>query len=120
MLTPDQVSNIAASKGSTLNLTIVQAKNTTSFDETTIMKWKTVSANLLNMSNDIDSYSQSYNEAVRDAFRLFRDCLTKLVRSQVKTHIHYYYVALATELHPNVERQADELKEQIKQMYPST
>lgn len=120
LITADQISTLSATKGSTLKLSIIQAKNTTSFDETTIMKWKTVSSNLLNMSNDIDSYATSYNEAVRDGFRLFRDTLTKLVRSQVKTHIHYYYVTLANELHPNVQRQADELKEQIKQLYPAT
>lgn len=120
MLTPDQIGTLSASKGSTLNFTIVQAKNTTSFNETTIMKWKTVSDNLLNMANDIDSFSDRYNEDVREKFRLFRDALTKLIRSQIKTHIQFYYVTLAVELHPNVEQQAKELKEQVKKIYPAT
>jgi len=120
LLSVDQVQNLSASKGSILNLTIIQAKETTSFNETTIMKWKTVSENLLNMSNDIDSFSERYSEPVRDGFRLFRDALTKLIRSQIKTHIHYYYVSLATELHPNVEKQAEELKGCVNALYPAT
>lgn len=120
LLTPDQLETLNASKGSTLNFTIIQAKNTMSFDETTIMKWKVVSDNLLNMANDIDSFSGRYNEDVREKFRLFRDALTKLVRSQIKIFIHFCYVTLAVELHPNVKQQAIELKQQIKNLYPTT
>lgn len=120
LLTVDQVANLTASKGSTLRLVIIQSKLTTSFDETSIMKWKTTSENLLNISNNIDSFSARYNESVRDGFRLFRDALTRLIRNQVKTHIQYYYVTLATELHPNVETQSNELKSLILSMYPST
>ena len=120
LLTVDQIENLSASKGSTLNLTIIQAKETTSFNETTILKWKTVSENLLNMSNDIDSFCDRYNEPVREGFRLFRDALTKLIRQQIKTHIHYYYVSLATELHPNVQAQAEELKNTVKTLYPAS
>lgn len=120
LLTVDQIANLTATKGSTLRLIIIQSKQTTSFDETAIMKWKTTSENLLNMSNDIDSFSGRYNESVRDGFRLFRDALTKLIRNQVKTHIQYYYVTLATELHPNVQTQSEELKKLILTMYPST
>ncbi len=120
ILTVDQIENLSSTKGSTLNLTIIQAKETTSFNETTIMKWKTVSENLLNMSIEIDSFSDRYNEPVRDGFRLFRDALTKLLRNQIKTHIHYFYVSLATELHPNVEAQAEELKSVVKALYPSS
>ncbi len=120
LLTIDQIENLSASKGSELHLTIIQAKETTSFNETTIMKWKTVSENLLNMSNDVDSFCDRYNESVRDAFSLFRDALTKLIRQQIKTYIHYYYVSMATELHPNVQAQANELKNIVTALYPSS
>ena len=43
-----------------------------------------------------------------------------MIRSQIKTYIRYYYVTLAVEIHPNVEKQAMELKEQIRKLYPST
>lgn len=119
MLTVDQIQNLSATKGSILNLTIIQSKETASFKEATIMNWKAVSENLLNMSNDIDAFSTRYTEAVRDSFRLFRDALTKLIRNQIKVHIQYFYVTYATEIHPNVEAQAEELKNAVLGLYPS-
>lgn len=119
LLTVDQIQNLSATKGSILNLTIIQSKETASFKEATIMNWKAVSENLLNMSNDIDAFSTRYTEAVRDSFRLFRDALTKLIRNQIKVHIQYFYVTYATEIHPNVEAQAEELKNAVLGLYPS-
>ena len=119
LLSVDQIENLSATKGSILKLIIIQSKETFSFNEDSIMKWKTVSENLLNISNDINSFAKRYNEEVRDGFRLFRDALTKLIRSQVKIQIQYYYVTLATEVHPNVKQQAEELKDLILKMYPA-
>ena len=119
LLSIDQIENLSSTKGSILKLVIIQSKETYSFNEDAIMKWKTVSENLLNISNDIDSFAKRYNEEVRDGFRLFRDALTKLIRSQVKIQIQYYYVTLATEVHPNVRQQATELKDLILKMYPA-
>lgn len=119
LLSADQIENLSSAKGSILKLIIIQSKEQYSFGEDAIMKWKTVSENLLNISNDIDSFSERYNEEVRDGFRLFRDALTKLIRSQVKIHIQYFYVTLATEVHPNVKQQASELKDLILKMYPA-
>ncbi len=119
LLTQDQIGNLTAPKGSVLSLIIVQAKNTTGFGEDAIMKWKTVSSNLLSISSDLNSFLDRYNEQVIDSFMIFRDAITKLVRSQIKLKIHYYYVTLADDKHPNVDKQADELKDIVRQMYPS-
>ena len=119
LVTVDQLESLTAARGSVLTLFVIQSKNTYSFNETTIMKWKTISENLLSMSNPINSFSGRYSEDVLDTFQLFRDAVTKLVRSQLKIHIQFCYVSLATELHPNVERQAQELKSCIKGIYPS-
>lgn len=119
LLTIDQIPNLTATKGATLKLTIIQSKETTSFDENAVMKWKTTSSNLLDITKDIDSFETRYNESVRDGFRLFIDALKKLIRQQIKVNIHYYYVTLATELHPNVKTQAEELKNLVLSLYPS-
>ncbi len=119
LITSDQLNTLTAAKGTILNLTIIQAKNTASFKEDAIMKWKTASENMLNIVNNLDSFSSRYNEATREGFRIFREAVTRLVRSQVKIQIQYYYVTLASELHPNVEQQANELKDIIKKIYPT-
>lgn len=120
LITSDQISTISAPKGATLVFTVVQAKNTSSFSEDSIMKWKTTCANLFNMSNVLDDYSDRYNDRILDSFCVFRDAITKLVRNQIKVQILYYYVTFADEVHPNVEMQAEELKSTIKSIYPSS
>ena len=119
VITFDQVESLSAVRGSTLELCIVQAKNELGFNEDAIMKWKTVSSNLLSISNALDSYKGRYNEKTIEYFSLFKDSITKLFRSQVKIVFRFYYVTLANEVHPNVLQQADELKNVVNQIYPS-
>lgn len=120
LITADQVEVLNATKGSYLDFFILQSKNTTSFGEDALMKWKTVSDNLLNMSNILDNFSDRYNETTIESFGLFRDVIAKLVRSQVKVRFFYYYITLGTEIHNNVKMQADELKTLVKLYYPSS
>ena len=119
LITSDQVESLSAARGSTLELCIVQAKNELGFSEDAIMKWKTVSSNLLSISNALDSYKSRYNEKTIEYFSLFRDSVTKLFRSQLKIAFHFYYVTLANEVHPNVLQQANELRKDVNQIYPS-
>lgn len=109
VITPDQIDSLSASKGSTLNLTIIQAKNELGFGEDALMKWKTVSENLLDSGNSLQDYTGRYSEDVLNQFQLFRDAFTKLIRSQIRVVFKYYYVTLAHEVHPNTQHQADEL-----------
>ena len=120
LITADQIEGLNATKGSYLDFFILQSKNTTSFREDALMKWKTVSDNLLNMSNILDHFVDRYNETTIEFFGLFRDAMAKLVRSQVKVRFFYYYITLGTEIHPNVAMQADELKKLVKDYYPSS
>ena len=119
LVTIDQIEGLNATKGSYLDFFILQSKNTTSFNEQTISNWKNVSNNLLNMSNQLNNYSKRYNELTIEVFGLFRDAIAKLIRSQVKIRFYYYYITLGTQVHQNVEMQANELKELVKRYYPS-
>lgn len=119
LLTSDQVDTLSASKGSTLTLTIIQAKNELGFGEDAIMKWKTVSDNLLDSGNSIDDFSNRYSEGTLEHFKLFRGSLTKLIRSQIKILFKYYYITLGHEIHPHTQSQADELQQKVKNLYPS-
>ena len=119
LVTPDQIPTLSAPKGSTLNLIIVQAKNTTGFGEDALMKWKTVTENLMDMSCDVSSFTGRYNDDVLEHFAMFRDSITRLIRSQIKIKIDFFYVTLATEKHVNVNRQGDELRQKIRSMYPT-
>ncbi len=115
----DQMMSFPVIKESIVKFVIIQAKRTLTFNEDTLMKWKTVSDNLLQLANPIENYSARYNEQVLDAFRLFRNVYKKLVRHRVKLIFEYYYVTIADQLHPNVTQQAKELKTTVLSCFPS-
>ena len=90
LVTAEQIATLSANKGAILNFIILQSKNTQSFKEDVIMKWKTLSTNLLDLSQPTTDFVDRYAEAVLDKFQMFRDAMTKLVRSQVKVQIQYF------------------------------
>ncbi len=119
LITEDQVENLSAPKGSELSLTIIQAKTSTGFGEDAIMKWKNVSKNLMSLETDYEQYQERYSEQVLNSFTMFRDSIKKLIRSQIRIAVKYYYVSLGLEVAPNVQAQADELTALVREMYPS-
>ena len=119
LITPDVVEHISAPKDSILEMIIIQSKKTTSFGEDAVMKWKTISGNLLDLSKTITDFMERYNADVLEAFTTFRDTYTRLITSRVKLKFRFYYATLASELHPNVIQQAEELKDTIKGLFPN-
>ena len=104
---------------SLLEMIIIQSKTSTSFNEDVMMKWKTVSINLFDLNKDVADYSKRYNEDVRDSFQLFRDVYTALIRKRIKLTLKYWYISEGEQIHPNVKQQGEELKENVKGLFPS-
>lgn len=119
LITPDVVEHISAPKDSILEMIIIQSKKTTSFGEDTVMKWKTISGNLLDLSKTTTDFTARYNADILEVFTTFRDTYTRLITSRVKLKFRFYYATLASELHPNVIQQAEELKDTIKGLFPN-
>lgn len=119
LITPDVIDHISAPKDSILEMIIIQSKKTTSFGEAAVMKWKTISGNLLDLSKKITDFMERYNADVLEAFTTFRDTYTRLITSRVKLKFRFHYATLASELHPNVIQQAEELKDTIKGLFPN-
>ena len=119
LIMADQIEDIKAPKESVIEMLIIQSKREYSFKEDALMKWKSISENLLSLSNSIEDYSKRYNEDVLDAYRMFRDLHAKLLRSRIKLTFRYVYATYANELHPNVKQQAEELKDIVKKHYPN-
>lgn len=119
LITPDVVEHISVPKDSILEMIIIQSKKTTSFGEDAVMKWKTISGNLLDLSKTTTDFMTRYNADVLEAFTTFRDTYTRLITSRVKLKFKFYYATLASELHPNVIQQAEELKDTIKGLFPN-
>ena len=119
LITPDVVEHISAPKDSILEMIIIQSKKTTSFGEDAVMKWKTISGNLLDLSKKTAEFKARYNADVLEAFTTFRDTYTRLITSRVKLKFRFYYATLASDLHSNVIGQAEELKDTIKGLFPN-
>lgn len=120
LVTQDQLDTISTPRGSVIELLISQAKFTKSFGEDAVMKWKTVSENLMDLNNNLIDYRDRYNEFVLDSFQLFRDLVTRTIRSQPKIKIKYSYITYATDdLHPNVVQQSEELKKIVNRLFPA-
>lgn len=118
-VTEDIVSSITSSKEAAIELVITQAKRETSFGEDAIMKWKTTVGNLMGIGVDDSPYKARYNEDVRTAFSVFRELYVKLLRNTPKLVISFNYATFATELHPNVQAQAEELMGIVHKLFPS-
>lgn len=119
LITPDVVEHISAPKDSILEMIIIQSKKTTSFGEDAVMKWKTISGNLLDLSKTTTDFTARYNADILEAFTTFRDTYTRLITSRVKLKFRFYYATLASELHPNVIQLSEELKDTIKGLFPN-
>lgn len=119
-VTEDAMDDISSMKESCIDFVIVRAKRETSFGEDALMKWKTTTGNLLEIGIDDTQYAKRYNEDILSAFALFRDLYVKVLRSTPKLNISFHYATYATEVHPNVQAQADELKATVHKLFPSS
>ena len=104
---------------SKLEMIIIQSKTSMKFGEDAIMKWKTISSNLLDLNHNISDYSSRYNADVRDSFQLFREVYTSSLRKRIKLSFKYIYVTEGIEIHPNVKQQGEELKEIVLSFFPA-
>jgi hypothetical protein len=95
---------------------IIQAKFENSFTEDTLLKLSRLSKNLFNLDFDMNEYVGRYNEKVLAMFNLFRETYIKLITKKPTLKIKFYYVTKAIDLHPNVQRQADDLKNDVKDL----
>lgn len=120
LITSDVVAELTAPKDSILEMIIIQSKKTRSFGEDCIMKWKTIVSNLLDLSKTIEDFSARYNSDILDAFTTFRDVYTLLITNRIKLKFRFYYVTLANDLHENVVEQSEELKHNIKDLFPNS
>ena len=118
-ITDGMVNAFKPGKGSEITLVIIQAKRETFFGEDAIMKWKTITNNLLELYVDDSVYSTRYNEDVLAAFALFRELYEKLLRNNPSLNIEFYYASFASEAHPNVRAQAQELQSVVRELFPS-
>lgn len=99
-----------------VELVIAQVKNTNSFSETPVIKFSRLSTNLLDFSAKRQEFEGRYNTKILDAFELFRKTYFSLLTKKPKLRLKYLYVTKGDDVHPNVGRQAEDLKRDITRL----
>ncbi|HAO09304.1 MAG TPA: hypothetical protein DCQ50_20525 [Chryseobacterium sp.] len=96
-----------------IDLVIIQSKNTNGFAEEAMNKFSSSAQDLLNLSNDLNTLKATYKKELRKKIELFRNAYLRLASKFPKLNISYYYAALASDIHPNVERKVPQLQNVI-------
>ncbi|MGW8956942.1 AIPR family protein [Paenibacillus sp. NPDC055715] len=100
-----------------IELFIFQAKNTTSFNETPILKFGKLSENLLDLDFNESEFVSRYTDKIISSFDLFRKTYISLITKKPSLTIRYVYVSKGIEIHPNVRVQSEELEEKLRRMF---
>jgi hypothetical protein len=98
---------------------LIQSKYENSFSEEPLLKLSRLCRSLFDLDFNPDHYSGQYNEKVLTAFELFKNTYVGLITKKPKLKVSIYYVSKGVDLHPNVEKQATNLENDIKGKLPA-
>lgn len=98
---------------------IIQSKCEKSFGEDALMKLSRLCRNLFDFDVDRKSFEGRYNDHVLSSFELFKDVYFSLITRKPTLKISVYYASQGIDIHPNVSRQAEELKNDILGKLPT-
>lgn len=107
-------------KNPDIELVVIQSKRENGFGEDALMKLSRLSKNLLDLDFDRNKFSGRYNEAVLAAFELFKNTYVALVTKRPSLKVSFYYATMGSEVHTNVNQQADELVSDVLEMLPAS
>lgn len=101
-----------------LDLFIFQAKNSLGFQETPILKFKTLVENILKLDARFEKFKGRYSEELCNKVKLFLEIYRKLVTKNTTLKIHFVYVSLGVTPSRDVKAQAKELVEKCRNQFP--
>ncbi|WP_298884946.1 AIPR family protein [uncultured Bradyrhizobium sp.] len=108
-------------KNVSLEIVILQAKTSAGFGEDTLNRLVAVTNDLFDLSKPVESFKAVYNEGVRSAVENFRAVYKELAARFPSLQFRYVYASRgdAKQVHPNVARKADVLKDAIGKLFSS-
>jgi len=108
---------VTLKKDITIDVILIQSKNTKGFSEDVLNKFNSSAIDLLNLSIPLNSVKSVYKEKLRTKIELFRDCYLQHISKFPKLYLKYYYAAIGIEVHPNVSRKVATLESSIKSLF---
>lgn len=97
-----------------IELIIIQTKNSNSFSEDPLLKLSRLSSNLFPLDFERQEFEGRYNIKVLDAFERFKSTYISLITKKPKLKISFIYASKGIDVHPNVAKQAEDLKRDVK------
>lgn len=101
-----------------LDLYMIQAKDSLGFQETPLLKFKTLVENILTITARFEKYHNRYRAELCDKVKLFLEIYQKIVTKHSTLRIHFVYASLGLKVSPGVQAQADELVSKCKGQFP--
>lgn len=118
LVQPDSESDLSRMRAFNLELYLFQMKQTLGFEETAILKLKTFTENLLDITVDIDKYDGRYSEPLREKVKVFQNLYKQLLTKNTSLHVHYVYASLGSDVSKDLNSQADELRAKCMSLFP--
>ena len=105
-------------KNPDIEFVLIQSKREQGFGEDALLKFSRLCSNLLDLDFNREDFAGRYNDNVLSAFELFRDTYVALITKKPSLKISIYYASMGSDIHPNVESQANDLKRDVLAKLP--
>lgn len=103
-----------------IEFVLVQAKGEKSFSEEPLLKLSRLCRSLFDLEFERADFEGRYNDHVLSAFELFKKTYVGLITKKPRLRITIYYVSKGIDIHPNVQNQANDLKNDILEILPGS
>lgn len=108
---------IDGKRNSIIDVYIIQSKNVNGFGETPIEKCVSSANDLFDFTKTLDDLKSVYNSALLINREVFKKQFLHLSSKFPILKFHYFYASKAIEVHPNVERKIENLREVINKHF---
>ena len=101
-----------------LDLIVLQAKTRAGFQETPVERFLTFSEDILDLSRDVESLTEVYNERLVDLVKRFRNVYQQLAASFPQLRVSYYYSSKGADPSQSIKRKITKLKLVVEKYFP--
>jgi hypothetical protein len=105
--------NLTRKRKSQIDIHIIQSKKVNGFGEEAINKFVSSTEELFDFSRSLDSLSSVYNDDLLSAVQRFRSVYNRVASNFPDISFNFYYATLGSEIHPNVKRKTDRLRQTV-------
>ncbi|EKO39501.1 MAG: AIPR protein [Solidesulfovibrio magneticus str. Maddingley MBC34] len=104
-----------------IEVVIVQAKTSATFDEDSMNRFTAVSRDLFDLTQPLANFKSVYNKGVRSTIGTFRQLYTKIAGRFPRLQFRYFYATRGDSnlVHPNVARKQEDIHKAIKSHFSS-